>query len=207
MLQNNRIGIKFWSSVLPFILFLVSCSSAIAIGKRDKFPSFSLNDVSGICAYMAGGWLVPALMIWIACSLSYDEKTAVEGSGSKTGSFTLWVPTGRTIKGNPEAAKWLANFWLVAVPVFSIYYALFAVLTKGIFFVTGFKNLDWILFYIVFPSILLLLIARAINILSTSSFFICRWLVFIWKSLIVLMSANALMYWIAIPGISWLLKK
>jgi hypothetical protein len=212
MLQNNRIRIKIWSSVLPFILVLISCGSAIAIGKRDKFPSFGPSEVSAIFAYAAGGWLVPAFIIWAFFSSNYKEKISVEGSGTKTGSFTLQVPTGRTIEGNPEAAKWVANFWLVAYPVFSVYFAASyavarLVLTKETFSVTGFKNLDLVLFCIVFPSILLFLITRFINIVSTSSFFICRWLVFIWKSLIVLMSVNALIYWAVIPGISWLLKK
>jgi hypothetical protein len=207
MLQNSRIRIKIWSSVLPFILVLVSCSSAIAIGKRDKFPSFGLTEVSAIFAYFAAGWLIPAFIIWAYFASNREEKTPVEGSGNKLGSFTLWVPTGRTIEGNPEAAKWLANFWLVACPAFGAYFALITVLTKETFLLTGLKNLDWVLFRIVFPATLLFLIARIINIFSTSSFFICRWLVFIWKSLIVLMSVNALIYWAVIPGISWLLKK
>jgi hypothetical protein len=207
MLQITRVKNKIWSSILPFILVLGSCSSAIAIGKRDKLPSVSLSDISGICAYVAGGWLVPAFIIWVFCISDYKEKTEIEGSGSKIGSFRMWVPTGRTIEGNPEVAKYLANFWLVVCPLFSAYYALFTVLTKATFSLTGFKNLDWILLCIVFPLILLVLIAKLIDIFSTSSFFICRWLVFIWKLLILLMSANALIYWVVIPVFSWLLKK
>jgi hypothetical protein len=207
MLQSSRIKTKIWSSALPFILVLISCSSAIAIGKRDQFPSFGLSEVSAIFAYAAGGWLIPAFIIWAYFSSSHKETTSVEGSGNKLGSFTLQVPTGRTIEGNPEAAKWLANFWLVACPVFGAYFASITVLTTETFLLTGLKNLDWVLFRIIFPATLLFLIARIINIFSTSSFFICRWLVFIWKSLIVLMSVNALIYWVVIPGMSWLLKK
>jgi hypothetical protein len=209
MLQNNRIRIKIWSSVLPFILVLLSCSSAIAIGKRDKFPYLGFKEMSGILAHVAGWWLLPAFIIWAFFIANREEKTAVEGSGIKTGSFTLRVPTGRMIEGNPEAANWFANFWLIVCPVFSAYFALcnFLSVPQEMFSLTGFKNLDWVLFRIVFPATLLFLTARLINIVSTSSSFICRWLVFIWKSLIVLISVNALIYWVVIPGMSWLLKK
>jgi hypothetical protein len=110
--------------------------------------------------------------------------------------------TDKFIPGDPSAAKHVANTWLAAYPIGYFYYTHLDALT---FPLTGFPNIDYILFRICFPLFILVVIFFSVDVIRKSSFFIFRGLIFCWKILVLFASIN-LIGWILVLFIPWFFK-
>jgi hypothetical protein len=184
-----------WLSALPVAIFLTSCDSIIATGVRFSSP---LPELSKIAAFSII-WLIPAFLIGIFVSIDHDEMTTGYGSDG-----IVFLPTGKTVPGDPQSANFLANLWLVAYPIGYFYYTH---LDKLALTLTTFPNLEWILLRIIFPALSLALIAWVILAIweFSDSFFIFRWLILGWKILVSLATIN-LIGWLLALFVPWLLN-
>jgi hypothetical protein len=181
---------KVWLSALPIALFLTSCDSIIATGGRFSSPFPELSQIAAFSII----WLLPALVLWGNTRSNHPETRY----GGHTGDGQpVYLETGRIIPGDPSLANFVANLWLVVYPAGYFYY-IHTHLYTLIFPLTGFPNIDWILFRIIFPSSFLAAIWMLIDVIRKSPFFFIKWIIFCWKVLILLASINLLGWLLAL---------
>ncbi|QSV55058.1 MAG: hypothetical protein HEP80_15415 [Dolichospermum sp. UKL201] len=170
---------------LPLILFLTGCDAIISTGEKMSFPFPELSQIASWSVM----WLCPALGLLILISSNWPETTTGHGFDGQGNFVTVFVPTGKTIPGSPEAGIYMAILWLVAYPIGYFYYTRIVTLDLSL---TGFPNIDWILLIIILPLFLLALICWFIAIISTSESIFCKSLIICWQVLIILASLNLL---------------
>lgn len=196
---------KFCFFVLQIALFLTSCDRVIAGGSfSSASPEKLVSKFSGFPteSWFFKFWVLPALFIWVYGRFDRPETTR---SGHTSGGEPVYLETGRIIPGDPSLADFGASLWLIGSPVGFFYYISIDTLP-----LTGFPNIDWILFKIIFPLIIFAFIYKLVDVIRKSPFFIFRWLTFCWKMLfrlvgiacLVLLFMSFIMYLV-----SWLFHR
>ena len=151
---------------------------------------------------------MPGVVLRNVISSDRQETRAVRGSGwsSEGGpsSFTVQVPTGRIIEGDPSAGFFVMLLWWAAYPFGYCYWPTF--LGEQTVDLTGFPNVDWTLLHIVFPIGALVAIATAIHVVRRSKGFLAQAVALLWKVLIGSAFLN-LAAWLVVIAVRWLLKK
>jgi hypothetical protein len=196
MLQRKlQKSLHSWVSFLPVAIFLTSCDSIIASGRRFNSPFPELSQI----AVFSIAWLLPGLFLWVLASMDWSDMDIGYGAN---GIVLVPKDTGNMYHGDTSAGNFMANLWFAAYPIGYFYYTHLDRLT---FPLTGFPNIDWLLFRIILPLSFLAVIVWFIYVIHTSSFVIFRWLVLTWQILVLLVSIN-LLGWLLALFIPWFLK-
>lgn len=160
-------------------------------------PTDSLINYSIIIRDFSWWWVLPAGGVFAYIGTDHQ---GIKLSGWTSEGHPVYTGDGEIIPGDPETAAYIAHLWLLAYPIGYFYYTNIKTETLSL---TGFPNIDWIMFIIVFPLLFIFLIFKIIILIHDSSFWGCKSLIFFGNILVLIVSIN-LLGWIIFWLIGWL---
>jgi hypothetical protein len=197
---------RYWilvAALLP-LMFAMGCGRIEAAGEAAGSPFAALSKL----AIWSWAWLLPGVLMGGIVSSDRDEVQTVSGKkwDSREGhsTFTIEVPTGRKIPGDPEAGELLLVLWLTAYPIGYFYYPIFIRAHEIV--LTGRPNLDWSLIKIAIPIAIVCLMFGLIGFARTSKSAFAQALASVWMLLIGCGVLN-LAAWLVVILARWLMAK
>ncbi|WP_339881161.1 hypothetical protein [uncultured Algoriphagus sp.] len=180
-------------------IFLTSCDQIEQVGKNtDSTILYKLSQL----ATWSVPWLLIGIIIYFFIAQDREEMRDdfVSGrnfSGKYETVFTK-VPTGKIIKGDPEAARFIGIFWIICYPIGHLYYNLMVnnKIKLG-------DNIEFniFIFIILIPVIILIGIGLTIHrVLSDKSNPLSKWLTKLIIYTVVFCFIN-MVFWIMVTHI------
>jgi hypothetical protein len=201
-----------WSFALPGVIFLTSCNSVIATRGRVGSPLFELGqhpvflEIFNPVFFVVFTFLLIFQVIGdISAIFTFWEEKKHEGIRK----LLIWVffyyfdifidyrdiydyfsVPGFIFVSFFSPIDFLIPLYLFVYPVGFFYFKYINALP---FTLTRFPNLDFLLFWIIFPVLFFALIAWVIIVTRTSNFFVFRCLWFVWKTLCTFVKFTCIM--------------
>nr|VFK22060.1 MAG: hypothetical protein BECKLFY1418C_GA0070996_11107 [Candidatus Kentron sp. LFY] len=143
-------------------------------------------------------------LLWLPIAILIYTGVAYDRSGTYTIRGRHFY--GEPIKGDPNAARTLAIYWLTSYPFAYIYFHLVWIdATSHGANLTGFPNLDGTLVLIVFPIIILIMVGVVMHVVLKCSNWLCSNIIRLWR-VVIRFSALNLVAWLFILVLGWLVK-
>lgn len=143
------------------VIIFTSCEEITQVGRNtDSTLLYKLSQLANWSLL----WLIPPVIIYFLIARDRDEMTETVASGrtfsGKYETIFTKVPTGRIIKGDPEAGLFIAILYIACYPIGYLYFGFLH--HTGIYIEDNF-TLKIIIFIILIPAILVTLIGITIH--------------------------------------------